>query len=155
MFGDIWPDFAGRLRGPDAGQIATNVSFGPYRGTRFEDVPGACEELSRQIGELLRQLDVVSLRGDRRELKIQVARVAAYIHCQLVLIHPFTNGNGRTSRVCVNYVRARYGFLGISYARPQSEYLDATRTYLQRRIADHFADYLEAHMEAIDPSDER
>lgn len=151
MFEDIWPDFAGRLRGPDAGHVATNVSFGNYRGTRFEDIPNACEELSHQIEALLRQLDAAYSRIGRKELKAEVARVAAYAHCELVRIHPFVNGNGRTSRACISYFMARYGFLAISYARPAVEYIDAIRTYLQRRAVDHFADYLQTLMESIIP----
>jgi fido (protein-threonine AMPylation protein) len=154
LFADTWPDFAGRLRGPDAGQIATNVSFGNYRGTRFEEVPGACEALSAELTKLIHQLDDALLGLERDDLRAEVARVAAYAHCQLISIHPFVNGNGRTSRACVNYFMARYGFLPLSYARPQSEYLDATRTYLQHRIIDHFADYLLSLMVPANPSEE-
>lgn len=62
----------------------------------------------------------------------------------MVRIHPFIDGNGRTARACVNYFARRYGGqMPLPFERPTvDDYKDAQRTYQQRRIYDHFADYL-------------
>lgn len=36
--------------------------------------------------------------------------VAAYLHDELVRIHPFIDGNGRTSRLLMNLYLIRYGY---------------------------------------------
>lgn len=142
MFEDVWPDFAGRLRGPDPGQIPINVTFGNYRGEQYKDVPFYVDKLFDRVPAYLKQLDDMQLQPDAEFFKSQVCQVASYIHCRLIDIHPFANGNGRTARLCVNYFAVRYGFLPISIERPKGDYLDAIRTYLQRKIPDHFADFL-------------
>ena len=142
MFDDVWPDFAGRLRGPNPGQIATNVSFGNFRGARIDDVPRLCQELSTDLQRFIIELDGISTSEPRNFVDEQVLRVAAYAHCVLVRIHPFVNGNGRTSRACINYFLSRFGYLPMSLDRPAGAYLDATRTFLQLGRVDHFVDFL-------------
>jgi len=40
--------------------------------------------------------------------------IAAYTHAEFVKIHPFIDGNGRTSRIIMNYQLLKNGFLPIS-----------------------------------------
>ena len=49
----------------------------------------------------------------------QVVKVAAWAHGEWVRIHPFANGNGRTSRLWANYVLVRYGFGPALQIRPR------------------------------------
>ena len=42
-----------------------------------------------------------------------VATLLAYAHHQFVLIHPFTNGNGRTARLLTNLLAYNYGYQGV------------------------------------------
>jgi fido (protein-threonine AMPylation protein) len=69
-------------------------------------------------------------------------RVASYVHCEVIRIHPFVNGNGRVARLCLNYFARRYGMRAISFERTNGDYLDANRTWLDRRVIDHFVDFL-------------
>jgi Fic family protein len=62
----------------------------------------------------------------------QVAAILAYAHHQLVAIHPFTNGNGRTARLFTNLLAYSYGYQGVVlYQREKGEgrtqYLQAIR----------------------------
>ncbi len=43
--------------------------------------------------------------------------LAAWTHAEFVRIHPFQDGNGRTSRLIMNYQLMSYGFLPISIAK--------------------------------------
>jgi fido (protein-threonine AMPylation protein) len=93
MFGDVFPDLAGRLRGPAPGCIPTNVSLGHFYGTRYEDVLAECNRMCSYLDGAITQLDEMHAR-DNLDVG-ELLRVAAYAHCELVHIHPFVNGNGR------------------------------------------------------------
>jgi Fic family protein len=53
----------------------------------------------------------------------QIVKTAAWAHGEWVRIHPFANGNGRTSRLWVNYVFIRFGFAPLKIRpRPDNPY---------------------------------
>jgi fido (protein-threonine AMPylation protein) len=141
-FQDVFPDFAGRLRGPAPRYIPRNVSFGNYRGEVYERVPAACAELFAHVPGLIRQLDDLQAGLGDDDFDEQVLRVAAFVHCELIRIHPFVNGNGRTARSCINYFARRYGVYPLPFGRPQGDYLEANRSWLQGRAIEHFVDFL-------------
>ncbi len=148
VFRDVFPDFAGKLRGPSPNYLAYNVTFGPRRGFPHEDVPDAMQALGRDTMNLLKQLD--DLKGEEvdDEFLSEVTQAAAYTHCRLIEIHPFVNGNGRTGRLCVNYYLRRYGFPQIAIKRSDHpEYLDAIRSWLDYKSVDHFARFLRSQMQ--------
>lgn len=56
--------------------------------------------------------------------------LAAWTHAEFVRMHPFTDGNGRTSRMIMNYQLMSHGFLPVSVAKENRlEYFDALETY--------------------------
>jgi fido (protein-threonine AMPylation protein) len=103
IFAGLFPDFAGRLRGPSPRYVATDVEFGNYHGTRHMEVPSACQELFRNVEALISQLEGIQGILPPDDFDQEVLKVAAYVHCELIRIHPFVNGNGRTARACLNY----------------------------------------------------
>lgn len=55
---------------------------------------------------------------------------AAWTHAEFVKIHPFVDGNGRTSRMIMNYQLMSAGFLPISIAKENRlEYFEALEDY--------------------------
>ncbi len=55
--------------------------------------------------------DFSSWLVDRQELKdLHVVEFAAMAHYKLVEIHPFIDGNGRTSRLLMNLILMKYGY---------------------------------------------
>jgi fido (protein-threonine AMPylation protein) len=144
LFEGVWPEFAGRLRGSGSEHIHRNVQFGNYRGTDADDVPDQIERLASFIRGPLQDLDARMGHLSPEYVYESVRNIAARFHCDLVRIHPFVNGNGRTARASVNYVAVRYGYRFVRWGEhPRDEYLAATRTYLQQRSYQHFADFLE------------
>ena len=140
-FEDVFPDFAGRMRGPAPAYLPVNVSFGRFRGVPYEEVPEECARLFQRTGGLIDQLDGLR-RSGADDLDEQALRVAAYVHCEVVRIHPFVNGNGRMARLCLHYFARRYGMRPINYERTNGGYIDANRTWPDRRVIDHFVDFL-------------
>ena len=56
--------------------------------------------------------------------------LAAWTHAEFVKIHPFVDGNGRTSRMLMNYQLMAEGFLPISIAKEDRvEYFEALEAY--------------------------
>ncbi|MCH5179600.1 MAG: Fic family protein [Erysipelotrichales bacterium] len=65
-----------------------------YIPPEYNDVPSLLEELIKYINE----------SDDHPIIK------AAILHYQLVTIHPFEDGNGRTARIMSNYILSYYGY---------------------------------------------
>ncbi len=56
--------------------------------------------------------------------------LAAWTHAEFVKIHPFVDGNGRVSRMLMNYQLMAKGFLPVSIAKENRlEYFDALEAY--------------------------
>ena len=84
--------------------------------------PPAPSEMYRQVKNFFADLTY------RTELN--AIELAAWTHAEFVKIHPFTDGNGRTSRMIMNYQLLSNGFLPVSIAKENRlEYFDALETY--------------------------
>ena len=83
------------LRGP----MPPGVLFAVYDSKTYCDIPGLLDEL----------VEYVNTTDDHPLI------VAAVVHYQLVTIHPFEDGNGRTARLLSGYIMDLngYGFNGI------------------------------------------
>jgi len=61
---------------------------------------------------------------------INPIELAAWTHAEFVKIHPFIDGNGRTSRLIMNYQLMAYGFLPISIPKERRlEYFNTLESY--------------------------
>lgn len=62
--------------------------------------------------------------------EINEIELAAWTHAEFVRIHPFPDGNGRTSRLIMNYQLMAHGFPAISIAKEKRlEYFKALEVY--------------------------
>ena len=110
MFGGTAPleCYAGRMRGehPDAPCLARNVRVGGAPGTPYTEMPAAVEAFDRAARALLAQA-AAAPPGDRAEAAVEAA---AWIAAAVIRIHPFVNGNGRSSRLATNALLVAAGF---------------------------------------------
>ncbi len=69
--------------------------------------------------------------------------LAAWTHAEFVKIHPFIDGNGRTSRLIMNYQLMVNGFLPVSIAKESRlDYFDALESYVVNGDMKPFADFI-------------
>ena len=69
--------------------------------------------------------------------------LAAWTHAEFVKIHPFVDGNGRTSRLIMNYQLMVHGFLPISIAKESRlDYFDALESYAVEADLKPFVDFI-------------
>ena len=78
--------------------------------------------------------------------------LAAWTHAEFVRIHPFIDGNGRTSRLLMNYQLLSYGFLPVSIDKEtRLEYYNSLEEYAVngnlQPFADLIADLEEKHLD--------
>ena len=89
VLGGIRSEGAGRVRSKSWG--AEYLEFGPNRSAHRDDVGRAIEAL----------LDIARRRGADLTAASDVAdsvQLAVWLHAEVIRIHPFFDGNGRTSR---------------------------------------------------------
>lgn len=102
------PSQAGRYR---TGQVL--IAGGRHKPPTALDVPV-------YVQELLNEYNSLKMRGSH-----PVER-AAWLHWRLVWIHPFTDGNGRTARLLMNFSLMKDGFPpAVIEKRRRKQYLDA------------------------------
>ena len=93
---DILDDYAGQYRDSEV-----SISGSEYEPTKAHLVP---QEMS-DLGDYVK--DITSPDYNRRQLPILTATA---VHAWLARIHPFVDGNGRTSRILMNLVLIRSGY---------------------------------------------
>ena len=69
--------------------------------------------------------------------------LAAWTHAEFVRIHPFVDGNGRTSRLLTNYQLMSNGFLPVSIAKENRlDYYNALEIYAVEKRLEPFANMI-------------
>ncbi|GHU47161.1 cell division protein Fic [Clostridia bacterium] len=80
---------------------------------------------------------------DLNEKALDPINLAAWTHAEFVKIHPFLDGNGRTSRLIMNFQLMSHGFLPVSIAKENRlEYFESLEEYALRGDIEPFADII-------------
>jgi Fic family protein len=110
-----------------------NAAAGRYDINLGEYRLGSVRAGSRQFPDYKKVPALVQALCDKANQDMPLAKtfaqkceIAFTFHFELVSIHPFGDGNGRTSRLMMNYVQAYYGLpLSIVYKQDRIKYIDA------------------------------
>ncbi|HBG69299.1 MAG: cell filamentation protein Fic [Bacteroidetes bacterium GWF2_43_63] len=99
----------------------------------FRKVPGLLQQLSDNVNQ---RIDAVS---DENE----ILKLAADLHYNLVNIHPFGDGNGRLSRLFMNYVLMYHHqpFVKI-FTEDRTEYIDALNETEEKQDPEIFRTFI-------------
>ena len=104
--------------------------------------PPAGNEMYMQIKNFYRDLKV-------KENELNPIELAAWTHAEFVRIHPYIDGNGRTSRLIMNYQLLIHGYLPISVAKENRlDYYNALEQYAVKGDLKPFADFV-AELEEV------
>lgn len=149
------PTYVGRFRGeahPDL--VDYEVGVGPVMPDGFPDRVGVwASEVAHQVAGLLDQLrlalgalDAAVSPGARPTTVDELGEVVAVVaiaHGEVLRIHPFVNGNGRTARLLAAHISLRFGLPAFVTLKPRSfdvAYARASRKSMGRPpafIGDH------------------
>jgi len=115
LFEQTKPDIAGKVR---AHQVAIS-------GSRF--MPPSPVEIQALLREFFRWYD-------RNKSSLHPVELAASVHLRFVTVHPFADGNGRMSRLLMNFVLRKHGFplLNIPYEDRRSYYNALERSQVKK-----------------------
>ena len=161
---DVVKVFKGQTEGitPDKIQLIENI---PMNEDNLKDLHQIVMTEFSNIGGLYRNVDI-SVKGsnhtppshikvyDRMKKyfdytltepdKSNLFEYISYCHLQLAKIHPFLDGNGRTSRLVLNYQLMRFGFLPVIIRREDfNNYFDCLEAFKVNKNILPFIRFLE------------
>ena len=113
---DTKPDIAGRIRNHQV-KIARSRAEFPFPA-----------ELNLLIKEFFNWYNI-------NKNKLHPVELTALAHLKFVSIHPFTDGNGRISRLMMNFIlnKYKYPMLNIKYANRDNYYNSLERSQLTKK----------------------
>lgn len=117
-----------------------NVSAGGSYFVAFDKVADYTSRLAERIREQLSAAKTVP----------EQLRISFITHFDLVSIHPFYDGNGRTSRLLMNYVQEYFGLpLAIVFQEDKKEYFDALVVSRKNEHTKAFEDFMASQYEKL------
>jgi len=121
-------DHAGRFRVRAFGD--EHLTFGPNRSLHRDEVLGALE---RTFSALDKSIQSFLANPDDPEYERGAIHVAVWAHAEVVRIHPFLDGNGRSSRLLMNAILVGLGLPPIAVEAIKQEYNEALNHYFRTR----------------------
>lgn len=91
--------------------------------------------------EMYQQIKFFFADLPQKSVQLNPIELAAWTHAEFVRIHPFVDGNGRTSRMIMNYQLMSAGFLPVSIAKENRlDYFETLEAYAIQDDLSPFAD---------------
>lgn len=117
-----------------------NVSAGSTYFPNYDKVERLTEELIKLIWD-----------GIKTELSVQEALNLSFdAHYHLVAIHPFYDGNGRTSRLLMNFLQASFDLpLAIVQSENKAAYIEAIIKTKETEDPVHFREFMQMEYTAL------
>lgn len=110
-----------------------NVSAGGHYFVSYDKVPALTKQLTETVQK---QLEHAGTTAEKMKLAFQA-------HYDLVTIHPFYDGNGRTSRLLMNFILERSGLpLCLLYKEDKARYYEALQIGQQQGDQQPFYDFM-------------
>lgn len=111
----------------------TSVRAGSASFMNFQKVPSAMENLVKELNEYF----------PKQQTAEEKLALSFYAHYELVNIHPFLDGNGRTARLLMNFVQKKYDLpLGIVFSEDKPQYYKALNSVKETENFDIYNDFM-------------
>lgn len=128
---------AGHVRNEHWG--SERLTFGPNRSEHRRDVPSLLEKRFLDLERSIRSFDE---NQDDQEYSLRALDLASWIHADLIGIHPFQDGNGRSTRLFMNAVLIRLGLRPIALEACKDEYCECLNHYFRTGVRKPLVDLL-------------
>jgi fido (protein-threonine AMPylation protein) len=116
-------DHAGHIRRRGFG--AEHLTFGPHRSTHRNDVERELEAIFTRAARDLRAV----VGQDDDEYDLRAIELAVTTHADIIRVHPFEDGNGRSSRLCASHLLVALGLHPVAIEAVKQEYTEALNHY--------------------------
>lgn len=126
---------AGRCRGPGVG--SEHLVFGPNRSIHRNKVSG---ELDKVFESVRRSMASFEDNPEDPEYDSKALHLAVWAHAEVIHIHPFEDGNGRTGRALMDWILVRLGLRAVAIEVPKEEYRDCLNHYYRTQDLDPLVD---------------
>lgn len=120
-------DHAGRHR--DRGYGQERLTFGPHRSEKRELVRAELDKLLQKVQRQAQELLEYRRSPITEDYIEQSIKLAVQAHAAVIRIHPFEDGNGRTSRALLDHLLLRLGLKPIPIEVPKQEYIECLNHY--------------------------
>jgi fido (protein-threonine AMPylation protein) len=127
LFVDV-RDHAGKNRAKGYGD--ERLVFGPNRSEHRDVV---LDQLEKLFADLQRSVNSFATYPDAADFEENAFHVAVWAHAEIIRIHPFLDGNGRTSRILMNTVLVKLGFRPVPIEVVKQEYNLALNYYFSTK----------------------
>lgn len=128
---------AGRHRDRGFGQEYITFGTPRRRSAHRNDVARRLEALAAQTR---REVSALLEASESDDYDLRAIRLAVRAHAELLDIHPFEDGNGRTSRALLSHLLVTLGLRPFAPEFPRGEYLEALHAWDDRRELDPLVD---------------
>ncbi len=130
--GSIYNTVFGEIDGSKGMFRKGNVSAGNTYFVNYDKVESLVKELCEKINTRIKDTSV-----------IEQLNTSIDAHFDLVTIHPFYDGNGRTSRLLMNYVQLHAGLpIAIVFKEDKAEYFEALEKTRQQESIEIFRNFM-------------
>jgi fido (protein-threonine AMPylation protein) len=117
---------AGRMRAYAFGD--EHLTFGPNRSMHRDRVMTEVDAMFQQLERSIRSFHA---NPDATDYERSAIHVAIWAHAKVVQIHPFLDGNGRSSRLLMNAILVGLGLPPIAVEVVKQEYNEALNHYFR------------------------
>lgn len=116
-------DYVGGFRGEGGELRHCDVRICGVLGVPAADVVAELRRFETRLQRAVKELDKRYTPGEELDADglAGVLELAAWAHTAWVRIHPFANGNGRTTRLWANAIMLRYGLPPVVRLRPRPD----------------------------------
>jgi Fic family protein len=139
-------DHAGKIRSPGRG--SEYLLFGPNRSEHRNAVPRLVKQA---IDGARREMDRLADQLHDADYELHAIKLGLALQAELIRIHAFEDGNGRTSRAMTDYVFVAFGLRPIPIEAVKSEYNECLNQYHRERDIEPLVDlYLRLYAGVLD-----
>lgn len=131
--GEIYQNVLGTVDVSKGDFRNTSVRAGTVTFMNFQKIGAAMEDFADELNQQIEKMETVE----------EQLLLSFYAHYKLVDIHPFLDGNGRTSRLLMNFVQRYHGLpLGIVFSEDKPQYYQALNSVREDGNFDRYNSFM-------------